>query len=125
MDISELCTAGAHNEGAEITIIHPVTREKTDLKITLLGIDSKAWRKAQKDMQRKVLAALANKSEIDEDEIEVEALAAVTTEWTGLVKDGQPVKFTKAACKALYKDAPAVRDQVDRFIGDRRNFIKG
>lgn len=125
MDISELCTADAHEEGAELIILHPLTRKPTDLKIRIKGVDSKGWRKARKGIEKAMLSQMVSGGEVDGDAAEIEALAAITIGWDGLVKDGKPLKFSGKACKELYTAAPNVRDQVDRFVGNRANFTQG
>lgn len=125
MELSSLETASIHEAGAEVTILHPVTREATDFKIRVMGMDSKAWRKEKKRLERQILSRAASGEEIDTDELEIDALVNATLGWSGLVKEGKPVKFSKKVCKQLYTEAPTVRDQVDRFIGNRANFTKG
>ena len=44
MDINQLFTAEAHEEGAEIRIKSPLDGAETDFYITLQGIDSKTYR---------------------------------------------------------------------------------
>ena len=126
MDFNELATADAHEAGAEVVIRHPVTGKPTDVVIRVQGLDSKAWRKAQKDMQRKIIKAMADGSAVeDTSEYEIEALVSITLGWDGIVKDGKPFTFSKKRCKELYLSSPPVRDQVDAFVGKRANFTKG
>lgn len=126
MDFAELATAEAHEAGAEVVIRHPVTGKPTDVKIRVKGLDSGAWRKAQKDMQRQILKAMSDGDAIDDTaEYEIDALVSITLGWEGIEKDGQEYKFSKKRCKELYTESPPVKDQVDAFVGKRANFTKG
>lgn len=123
MELGDICTREAHEKGAEINITHPVTGEKTDFFITVLGQDSRAWRTAIKTGYSNLLASKAGEQE--EFDIEVDSLAGITVNWRGLESDGEPVEFSLDTCKKLYIDSPTTRDQVNRFVGNSRNFIKG
>lgn len=122
MELGDICTREAHEKGAEVNIAHPVTEEKTDFFITVLGPDSRAWRKARKIALSELYSAKSTGSEYD---FEVEMLAAATISWRGLESDGKPVEFSQEKCKKLYVDSPTTLDQVNAFIGDAQNFIKG
>jgi hypothetical protein len=52
-------------------------------------------------------------------------LAACTISWKGINdKAGNPVPCNNGNARALYEQAPEVRDQVDRFINDRASFLQ-
>lgn len=121
MNFDDLLTQEAHEEGAEINILNPNTGEKTDVFIKVLGPDSKAWRASMKGAWRKIVASSKDEDLIEDD---IERLASVTIGWRGLTKDGKELEFSKKACKDLYRKSPRVFDQVDRFIGDYKNFTK-
>tara|TARA_B110000967_G_C18696024_1_gene465416 strand:- start:60 stop:410 length:351 start_codon:yes stop_codon:yes gene_type:complete len=116
MDIKELYTADAHEEGAEIRILSPLD-EQTDFYIIVKGIDSKSYREAVRAYHRKLI----NK----EDGGEIELLVAITKSWRGLEDKGKTVKFTPKNAQDLYVKAPNIASQVDTFVAERRNFIKG
>lgn len=125
MELSALDTAQAHSEGAEMQVELP-NGDKTDLYIRLAGVDSKLWRKLQKQKQRDMIAkAMAgDDAEIGDDDA-AEILADATLGWRGAELNGEPVEFSLDAILALYKSAPYIADQADRFIGARANFTKG
>lgn len=128
MEFDSLLTQDAHEEGAEVRIFNPEIGEYTDVYIDVLGPDSKAWRSAVKSMTRELIAKRATKEVLTEDEeitMDIKRLVAVSVGWKGVVKNGQPYDFTKERCEELYTKSPHVRDQVDRFIGDYKNFTKG
>lgn len=126
MEIGEICTREAHEAGAELNILHPSTGEETDLFIIVLGPDSREWRRAIKTDLTKLLAKKAQGiTEEDLVDSDIDKLVSITSGWRGLTDKGAEVKFTKEKCKQLYSDSPRIMDQVDKFIGDSRNFTKG
>lgn len=128
MDFDSLLTTDAHDEGAEVNILNPITGEETDVFIKVLGIDSIEFQRASRRQRNKMYSRLSSKKALDEaDDIaeEIEQLAAITVGWRGITKAGKPVKFSAGKCVELYTKSPGLRQQVDRFVGDRRNFTKG
>lgn len=128
MELDDLLTQDAHEEGAECQIISPVDNKPTDFYIKVLGTDSIGFQKAQRKIRNNAIKALSEKKEISiEDEIdqEIEHLASITIGWRGLTVDEKEKPFTKEHCKNLYTKAPHIRSQVDRFISDLTNFTKG
>ncbi|MFW0776360.1 MAG: hypothetical protein ACN2B6_01390 [Rickettsiales bacterium] len=128
MEFNDLLTQDLHEEGAEVEIISPATGEKTGFFIKVMGMDSLEFQKAQKKLRNQAIKALQEKTSItEEDEIESEInqLVAITVGWKGIEVDGKDKPFTKEACKQLYTKSPGIRQQVDRFVGDRLNFTKG
>jgi len=117
MDIKSLYTVEDHEEGAEIRIVSPIDGELTDFYIRIQGIDSKAYRSAVRAYHRKLLA--------NEDGGESELLAAVTISWRGLEDNKKPIEFTRKAALELYENSPNIASQLDRFLSDRSNFMKG
>ena len=136
MDLSELMTAEAHEEGAEVNIISPVTGKASDVFIKVLGPDSKAYRVESKRNMSKAVAEYrklkGDAKELDFDvmsgqeiEGEISRLIAVTIGWRGICDNGEPVPFTKEMCEKLYRSAPHVVIQVSNFLADYTNFTKG
>lgn len=127
MDIKRLATAEAHSEGSECNILDPITGEPTDVFITIMGADSTEWRAQKKKQTNAVIAARASgkDTDIDFDQMDVDALAAVTIGWRGIVSDGQDYEFNKSNAKKLYQSAPSVVGQLLGFLSDGANFIKG
>jgi len=127
MELGKLDTKTASNAGAEVQITD-AAGQLTDIFITVVGIDSDEFRKAEKEMQNRRLkhAQRGGKksitAEILEDEM-IERLARCTTGWRGLTDNGKEVVFSYDKAKELYTDLPLLRDQVEEFIGDRENFL--
>jgi len=115
MKLDELMTAGAHEEGAEMRVMHPATGEPTDVYIRIKGVDSKTFRNASLEFNRKRLEKGS-----DADELSLDLTVAITAGWRGLDEE-----FSQALARKLYTDSPAIRAQVDEFFTKRRNFMKG
>lgn len=128
MDMSKLCTAEAHENGAELTILDPIDYTKTDFIITLKGLDSRSFRFKNKANIRKGIALLQDgekPSNEDLDDLDIETMAECTIGWTGLYDGETEIVFSKEKAIEIYKAAPAVREQVERFVKDRENFTQG
>ena len=130
MELKSICTVEAHEEGAEMRVVNPITGEETDFYITVKGFDSKVFRKVSRRKQRALFAALADKDkdkdkELDEEELDAEGLAEATIGWRGLTVNGEEYVFTQERAKDLYKQSPGIRNQLDIFVANRKNFMKG
>ena len=117
MDLKALYTVEAHESGSEIQVISPLSGEKTDFHITVMGPDSKQYRAAVRAFH----TALIEKA----DGGEIDMLVAITKGWRGLSNGKKQVEFSSGAAKELYENSPFVAEQVDRFIADRKNFTPG
>jgi len=122
MDIEKLYTVDLHEAGAEVQINGP-DGKPTDIFIKMVGIDSKTWRNIIKRKERALLKM--SYDEIAEVEDGYLILAEATLGWRGIESNGKPVEFSKKKAEQLYKNAPYIRDQVDVFIANRSNFMKG
>lgn len=127
MDLNDINLAAQAEQGAELTLEHPVTGEKIEgMTITLAGSDAKAFRSKQKEIQAARLAKMLKKKGAglqNSDEEEAELLASVTLGWSGIVVGGEKIKFSYAAAKKLYLDHNWIKEQVDEFVGNRANFF--
>lgn len=128
MDLNQLNTAQIANQGAIMTVRHPDTNEPLAMTITLLGADSKAFRFARNlaiNRRLKSNARLLPTAE-ETDATSVEMLADCTVAWTGIELEGKPLDCTRENAVLLYSNPGLgwLREQVDRFVGDRANFLK-
>src|SRR5574343_401831 len=92
MDLSKLNTVEACNDGAVYEVVHPSTGEPLGIKITLVGMDSKDYRDAQRKLSNKRLKqtfgrGVVNKTPtVEEFESEtVDILAKCTIAWENVV----------------------------------------
>jgi hypothetical protein len=120
---------GKSDDGAEMTVTHPGTGEPTDAVIRLAGIDSEAWRSASHKLSDRVIKEGGGKVDVARafersEEHVSELVASVTISWEN-VKDGGPeLKCTRENAKRLYMKYPWLREQVNRFAGNRANFFR-
>ncbi len=128
MDIKELMTAESHEDGAECNIMHPSTGKPTDIFITVMGPDSKEFRNQQSILNRMYVNARKDGKDVDADHVAMltrKMVASITIGWRGVTDGGVDVPFSKEKCEELYAGSPFLFNQVDRFIVDYANFIKG
>lgn len=141
MSLASLNFASAANEGRTMTVLHPIDRtalldEKGDpVTITLLGRDSDAFIAAENAARNRAVEQIkegAKFSAAAADEEAAASLARATTGWSGVVQgwidgtgDETPAKFSVENAKKLYmgRGVRWIRDQADKFVGDRAHFL--
>ena len=130
MDLASLDLTAAADRGADMHLEHPVsgapllTDAGEPITIRLLGNDSREFRAAIGELAEK--QAGKRRQSLDAAEAHsCELLARLTTGWHGLVFNGETLSFTRENAARLYRERPWIREQADRFIGDRGNFFKG
>lgn len=129
-DIAELHTAEAANDGAEMQVRGPDGKPR-DCYIMLAGIDAPEWRTRQRTRQRAAIErAIAAASGADmqpaptADDVDLDDLVAAVRSWRGFTTDGADYECTPDNVRALFTNAPYIRDQADAFIARRSNYIK-
>jgi len=109
--------------GVVVTAEDGVTPKRT---ITLLGMDSRVYKERTNSNLNKRLAK-GNRAKITAEELEAETLdvlASCTIAWTGFNDTaGNPMPCIKQNALLLYKSFPLIREQADKFINDRNNFL--
>ncbi len=137
MDISELMTQDAHEDGAEVEIFHPSETIEVDGKaerkslgvfFKVLGIDSRDFQSAEKKAYNKQLSIYAKDKVIDEGAIidgEISLACAAITGWRGIQDGDKDLPYSKSKCLDLMTKSPWMRKQIESFVGERKNFIKG
>ncbi len=127
----EFDTVSGSNSGAVMEVEKPdgtVARDdsgKAIYTITLLGVDSAEYKKAANANLNRRLTKRNMKITAEELEIEgIDTLVAVTKEWSGFKGgDGKPLPCTAANVRSLYRDYPVIREQADKFVNERTNFL--
>jgi hypothetical protein len=125
MELSELQTSDPHEAGSEVRVMDPNTGKSTDVYIKVKGVDSVDYRRSVAEMRTFIMEAAMRGEKAETDGFHIDALVNSTIGWRGIVDNGKAYKFTKKRCKDLYASRPYIRDQIDRFITNRANFIEG
>jgi hypothetical protein len=119
------------DDGAVLEIAHPESEEIIEgMTITLLGQDSKLYRKIQLGKQQAALNRMAKgKKAIDLDaeklsEDSIDDLVKLTTAWSGFVLDGKDLDCTPENVRTVYSDWSWIKEQVQEFVGNRANFFR-
>jgi hypothetical protein len=132
LDLKTLDITEAANAGQVMEVLHPATNQPLEddegepVLITLAGIDSEVFRKAQRAATNRRLA-VKGRTKITADELEqdaLEALVACTLDWSGIAIGGEVLECTKANVRKVYTEFRWLREQVDEFVGDRAGFLK-
>jgi hypothetical protein len=127
MELNRLDTKKLANDGAWMRVINIATGEETDIEILLAGVDSESFREARRNWENKRRDKLEKGAGLPTaDELENQRLAtlvACTLDWRNVEMDGQALACNKLTARHVYLNFPWLREQVDVFIGDRRNFL--
>lgn len=128
-------TAGAAEQGADLHLLHPATKEpvyldgdkqKKPIIIKLKGTDSHEF---ERYIAKKQRMAKAKKGDADLEQLKretAEMLAALTIGWVNMPDDsGKEMDFSFENAVKLYLGFKDIRVQVSDFIADKANFIKG
>lgn len=119
------------DDGAVLNIVHPETEEVIEgMTVTLLGQDSKIYRKLQLGKQQAALNRMAKgKKALDLDaeklsEDSIDDLVKLTTGWAGFELDGKALDCTPENVRKVYADWAWIKEQVQEFVGNRANFFR-
>ena len=123
-DLAKLDTAKVAEEGAELRVAHPTTGEDLGIKITLIGTDSKTFRDISKIRATMALKKKTREIDLDQNEQDsIELLARCTKGWSGITENGKDIPFSHENAVELYTKYLWLREQIDRFMADRSNFL--
>jgi hypothetical protein len=119
------------DDGAIFQVAHPESEEAIPgMTITLLGQDSKVYRKIQLAKQQAALNRISKgKRAVDLDaeklaEDSVDDLVKLTVAWSGFTLDGKALDCTPENVKRVYADWAWIKEQVQEFVADRSNFFR-
>ena len=124
MDIKSLYTLEAHESGSEMNIISPIDGKPTECFLTVLGVDSRAWREARLVFDREIIK-LNDASESERALLIATTQAAIVIGWRGFDNEGKPLDFDRPFLVELLVKSPSIGDQIERFKDNRLNFTKG
>lgn len=130
MDILALDPKEQANEGAMLELRDPngapmLKPDGEPVTITLLGTDSDTFQKASNAQTNRHLRSKGQVLVTAESALSdhINLLAKITVDWDGIGIGEPETLFTEDAAKKLYR-VNFIREQVERFIADRGNFIK-
>lgn len=113
---------------ADIEITHPVTGEALGVTISVMSPDSDDYRKiALQQQNENIKYVRKNRGKTTAEKMAEDSmnlLVAITVGWNGLLENGQPIPFTPDNVRKVYTEFPFIKETVDEFTADRRNFIK-
>lgn len=144
---------GMAGQGYELQLIHPITGAPLAAYITVLGVDSEAYksklreqqrrrtdimierkerlqrRVGQKRFQRMTPESLLAEAGPTDEEMEadtIELLASLTTGWRGIFREeaAEEVPFSHAEAVKLYGEFEWIRLQVGQAMQNRENFFR-
>jgi hypothetical protein len=130
MDLNSLKPVMA-DDGAVLNIVHPESEEVIEgMTITLLGQDSKVYRKIQLAKQQTALNRISKgKKAVDFDaeklaEDSIDDLVKLTVDWTGFTLDGAKLDCTPDNVRKVYGEWVWIKEQVAEFVAERANFFR-
>lgn len=109
--MKDLLTATEHEQGQWLEIVSPITMKPTGVKFKVIGIDSKAYRKAQFENMKAVKQA----DQFEQvEEANLRFYRALIIDVEGLEEE--------VTVEDVLRLAPYVQDQMAMFVANRRNF---
>ncbi|MEP3245065.1 MAG: hypothetical protein ABJN40_12965 [Sneathiella sp.] len=123
LDLASLDVSTSAEQGAVLTLHHPVTKDPLPVKIWLQGTDASAYRTAvRRQVDDQIAAGKADLSAAELEERHIERLAAVTLKWEHVTYHGQSLDCSVANALTLYREQIWIREQVTYFVEDRTRF---
>jgi hypothetical protein len=115
-------------ETATMRLRDPNTGKDTDAIFTVYGTDSDVYRKAKLKIDRARAKKFTGRRSPNLDPAEIEhenliILAACIKDWQNLWFGSEEFPYSAENAVRLLEEVPEVFDQLDQFVGDRRNFL--
>ena len=126
--MEEFFTRQKANEGIRFPLEHP-DGSPSDHWLTILGVDSDAFRNAERDQKRKFVSLKANMDAIEnpdekekflldvQTEMEIDILASLVSGWSF----DKPCTFENV--RTFLKEAPQIADAINEVSAKRRVFF--
>jgi hypothetical protein len=121
MNLFDLDLKSDAEAGFKMLVKHPVTNKDTDCTISVVGSDSKVYRKARADSIRE---AMKKGGDIDTDEASAEIYAKCITGWIGMSGPDGEIKYSEEKALELLMRFSWLCDQLGIVIESRLNFTK-
>lgn len=116
--------ANKSNEGVWINIDDVNGVQIEGVRIKILGIDSDAYKKRQRQITDKRINN--RKMKITSAELESESLSLITScvvGWEGVEDDNGSIECTESNVRKFLSEHTYIKEQIDAAIADRANFI--
>lgn len=123
IDIGNFDSRTAAEEGSVLTVTHPVNGKDTDMKITLLGMDSDTAKSFQHENSNKRFKKGQKMTSEEVDEAALKLLALLTRGWENVTLKGEPLPCNPHNARLIYGAYPWLKEQVDTFVNDRSNYL--
>jgi len=129
LDLAALDTKKGAEEGFQLELRHPTTKKPLGIWIHVLGSDSDAYRAHMDEVERQISKAVIDERRTDftheeKQAREIEHLIAVTRGWSdNITLDGAKLSFSQDAARKLYARFRWIREQLDKAVHDRANFL--
>lgn len=124
MDLSVLNLTEQSNDAKRVEINHPITYEKTDLVILVVGRESTKAMNFGRLMNDEAMARGAkfwadgkgtpDLTDEEKDDLDARGAASIVVGWENMVDGGEPLPFSEEAALALMRKYPWLRRQVMR-----------
>lgn len=117
MKMDALFTRQKANEGTEVPLSYP-DGTPTDYHLVIRSQWSDAFQQALQDSRREDLEALAKGETVDSTERQVKLCEALVAGWN------LEEEFTEENVKTLLREAPQLRDMIDRHASRDARFFR-
>lgn len=114
-------------DGVEVEIIHPATKQPTGIVITVACYESErvmaeARRLGNAKRQKMAKGRVSDPVEADEERI-ISLAVAATVSWSGIEENGEPLACKPDIVARVYRQFPFILDQVQEAGSDRALFF--
>jgi len=129
VDLASFDTRKKAEEGAFLNLLSPDDGSETGILIRLAGADSDLFQETQSKLinkratkfnPSKPWAPITNEERIKDT---ITVLVKCTLAWENMVMGGKELEFTPDNIRMVYENFPWIREQVDSFVMERRNFL--
>ena len=121
-DFTKLDFATKAEAGAVMQVKNPLTGAELGATVTVIGTDSKAFRNLAK---QRAIAAI-NRKESDTHDAEADNISMIAKcilGWSGIAEGETEITFSFENAVMMLTKYSWLREQIDRFVGDRANFL--
>ena len=122
LDLNKFDTSKVAEKGFRLVLNHPVSGEKLQAWIELMGKDSSTYQAKFIKTSRELAT---RKDEMTPSQIRARFLAAATLNWGELADGETAVAYDHDKAVWLYENFAWIAEQVEQGINDRANFMPG